>query len=98
MNFKNLVATLCLGSFAFAPVVAQDEPYKNADLSPSERAWDLLKRMTLDEKLGQMRNGASEVKRLGIERYNWWNEALHGVGRPVWPPYFPRPSAWQRLL
>lgn len=90
MNFKNLVATLCLGSFAFAPVVAQDEPYKNADLSPSERAWDLLKRMTLDEKLGQMRNGASEVKRLGIERYNWWNEALHGVGRAGLATVFPQ--------
>lgn len=90
MNFKKLMVTLCLGSFAFAPVVAQDEPYKNADLSPSERAWDLLKRMTLDEKLGQMRNGASEVKRLGIERYNWWNEALHGVGRAGLATVFPQ--------
>lgn len=90
MNFKNLVATLCLGSFAFAPLAAQNEPYKNADLSPGERAWDLLKRMTLEEKLGQMRNGASEVKHLGIERYNWWNEALHGVGRAGLATVFPQ--------
>ena len=31
-------------------VTAQNEPYKNPELSPSERAWDLLKRMTLEEK------------------------------------------------
>ena len=32
-------------------VTAQNEPYKNPELSPSERAWDLLKRMTLEEKV-----------------------------------------------
>lgn len=90
MNLKFSVTTLCLGLFAFTTALSQNEPYKNSDLSPSERSWDLLKRMTLDEKLGQMRNNANGVDRLGIPRYNWWNEALHGVGRAGLATVFPQ--------
>lgn len=90
MKLKFLVTTLCLGLFTLTTVMSQNEPYKNPALSSSERAWDLLKRMTLDEKLGQMRNSANEVKRLGIPRYNWWNEALHGVGRAGLATVFPQ--------
>lgn len=84
-----LLKILLWSSFAMS-VMAQTEPYRNPSLSPSERAWDLLKRMTLDEKLSQMRNNANEVKRLGIPRYNWWNEALHGVGRAGLATVFPQ--------
>lgn len=52
------------------------EPYRNPNLSPSERVWDLLKRMTLEEKVSQMKNGAAAVDRLGIPAYDWWNETL----------------------
>ncbi|MBZ0279257.1 MAG: glycoside hydrolase family 3 C-terminal domain-containing protein [Anaerolineae bacterium] len=38
-----------------APAAAQDIlPYQNPDLSPDERAADLLSRMSIDEKIGQM--------------------------------------------
>lgn len=90
MNLKLLMTTLCLGSLTFTTALSQNEPYKNSDLSPSERSWDLLKRMTLDEKLGQMRNNANGVDRLGVPRYNWWNEALHGVGRAGLATVFPQ--------
>lgn len=89
MRLKHFIGTLCLSSLALAACTHQ-EAYRNPDLSPSERAWDLLKRMTLDEKISQMKNGADPVERLGIPQYDWWNEALHGVGRAGLATVFPQ--------
>ncbi|MHA2391541.1 MAG: glycoside hydrolase family 3 C-terminal domain-containing protein [Promethearchaeota archaeon] len=44
-----------------------------------ERAEDLISKMTLEEKISQMFNDATGILRLSIQRYNWWNECLHGV-------------------
>ena len=30
------------------------------------------------------------IERLGIPEYNWWNEALHGVGRAGLATVFPQ--------
>lgn len=46
-----------------------------------ERAAALVARMTLDEKVMQLRFDAPAIDRLGVPAYNWWNEALHGVAR-----------------
>jgi len=46
-----------------------------------ERATDLLSRLTLTEKAALMQNNSPAIPRLGIKAYEWWNEALHGVGR-----------------
>ena len=46
-----------------------------------ERAVTLVSRMTLDEKIGLLGNTAESVDRLGIPAYEWWSEALHGVGK-----------------
>src|SRR4030042_2901656 len=56
-------------------------PFKNPGLSIEERVNDLVGRMTVDEKISQMMNGAPAIDRLGIPAYNWWNECLHGVAR-----------------
>ena len=45
---------------------AQTLPYRNAALSPAERARDLVGRMTLEEKVSQMQNAAPAIPRLGI--------------------------------
>jgi beta-glucosidase len=71
--------------------VAQNEPYKNAKLSPLERANDVLSRLTLEEKVGLMKDVSQPVSRLGIPEYNWWNEALHGVARAGLATVFPQP-------
>ena len=47
---KKFFVTFCLSAVALV-ATAQNEPYRNPNLSPSERAWDLLKRMTLEEKI-----------------------------------------------
>lgn len=48
-------------------------------LSVEDRVADLVKRLTLQEKIGNLVNSAVNVSRLGIPKYEWWSEALHGV-------------------
>ncbi|NOU98921.1 glycoside hydrolase family 3 C-terminal domain-containing protein [Paenibacillus planticolens] len=55
-----------------------------------ERAKTLVSQMTLDEKISQMLYNAAEIPRLGLPRYNWWNEALHGVARAGVATVFPQ--------
>ena len=54
-------------------------PFMNPQLSPDQRAIDLVHRMTLQEKATQMQNNSAAVPRLKIPKYQWWSEALHGV-------------------
>lgn len=67
-----------------------DFPFMNPDLPVSERIKDLLSRMTLEEKVGQMVNAAPAIDRLGIPEYDWWNESLHGVSRAGRATMFPQ--------
>ena len=55
--------------------------FQDPSLSIEKRVNDLVSRMTLEEKVGQMLNSAPAIDRLGIPAYNWWNECLHGVAR-----------------
>lgn len=64
--------------------------YLDKNLSFKERAIDLVSRMTLEEKASQLRYDAQAVERLGVPRYNWWNEALHGVARAGVATVFPQ--------
>lgn len=64
--------------------------YLDENLSFCERAADLVDRMTLEEAAGQLRYDAQPVERLGVKRYNWWNEALHGVARCGMATVFPQ--------
>ena len=54
------------------------------------RAEELVAQMTLQEKVEQTLNWAPEIERLGIKKYNWWNEALHGVARAGVATVFPQ--------
>ena len=69
---------------------AQQFPFQNPKLSPEERAQDLLPRLTLAEKAALMQNNSPAIPRLGIKSYEWWNEALHGVGRSGLATVFPQ--------
>lgn len=76
--------------------------YLNTDLPLSERVKDLLNRLTLDEKISQMRNSCSPIPRLGIPAYDYWSEALHGVARngraTVFPQAIGMAATWDRNL
>lgn len=54
------------------------------------RVKELLAQMTLEEKAGLLTHRSKPVERLGIPRYNWWNEALHGVARAGTATSFPQ--------
>jgi len=69
---------------------AKDFPFLNPELSIEQRVDDLVSRMTLDEKIGQMVNEAPAIERLGIPEYDWWNECLHGVARAGLATVFPQ--------
>ena len=68
---------------------AQQLPYQNPQLTAQERADDLLTRLTLDEKVKLMMDSSPAISRLGIPQFQWWNEALHGVGRNGYATVFP---------
>jgi beta-glucosidase len=55
-----------------------------------KKAKELVAQMTLEEKCEQMRYDAPEIERLGIQAYNWWSEALHGVARSGAATVFPQ--------
>ena len=71
-----------IGCLCLCFLSCSQPPYKNPALSPEERANDLVGRLTLEEKAALMQNTSPAIPRLGIKAYDWWNEALHGVGRP----------------
>ena len=67
----------------------QTLPYQNPKLKAEVRADDLLGRLTLDEKVRLMMDTSPAIGRLGIPQFQWWNEALHGVGRNGYATVFP---------
>jgi beta-glucosidase len=54
------------------------------------RVDDLISRMTLEEKVSQLTSDSVAIDRLAVPAYNWWNEALHGVGRAGRATVFPQ--------
>ena len=68
---------------------AQQLPYQNPNLTASQRADDLLGRLTLEEKVSLMMDTSPAIERLSIPQFQWWNEALHGIGRNGYATVFP---------
>ncbi len=87
MKKQLLLTFLLMGAFLLA--TAQTLPYQNPSLSPEERAEDLCQRLTLDEKVKLMMDQSPAISRLGIPQFEWWNEALHGVGRNGYATVYP---------
>ncbi len=72
---------------------AQQLPYKNPNLSAHERAVDLCGRLTLEEKAQLMLDESPAIPRLGIKKFFWWSEALHGAANMGNVTNFPEPVA-----
>ncbi|MEJ2005340.1 MAG: hypothetical protein P8X57_10335 [Cyclobacteriaceae bacterium] len=87
LKLSILIVSLLIFSNA-GPLSAQD--YLDTSLSPEKRARDLVNMLTLEEKVSQMRNSAPAIPRLNIPPYDWWNEALHGIGRSGAATVFPQ--------
>jgi len=72
-----------------ATAQTQPLPYQNPSLPVEQRVEDLLGRLTLEEKVSLMMNSSPAIERLGIPQWDWWSEALHGVGRNGLSTTFP---------
>jgi beta-glucosidase len=66
-------------------------PFRNPELSSEERALDLISRLTLEEKAALMCDESEAIPRLGIKKFNWWSEALHGLANNGNVTVFPEP-------
>src|SRR4051812_24449842 len=88
MNMK----TIFLISLLFSTTCfAQNLPYQNSKLNSEERAKDLISRLTLNEKASLMFDQSPAIPRLGIKKFNWWSEALHGLANNDSVTVFPEP-------
>jgi beta-glucosidase len=72
------------------PDVKEAPFYKDPSQPMDRRIDDLIRRMSLREKLGQMLNSAAAIPRLGVPAYDYWNECLHGVARAGLATSFPQ--------
>ena len=90
---KTCLLTLCFALWAGSSVSAQTYPYQNPNLSARERAIDLCSRLTLDEKAKLMLDESPAIPRLGIKKFFWWSEALHGAANQGNVTVFPEPIA-----
>ncbi|HET8783660.1 MAG TPA: glycoside hydrolase family 3 N-terminal domain-containing protein, partial [Pyrinomonadaceae bacterium] len=84
-----LVASLLL-TFILPAQTQTTPPYKNPNLPIETRVDDLVSRLTLEEKIGQMMNATPAIERLGVPAHDYWNEALHGVARSGIATVFPQ--------
>ena len=64
--------------------------FLNPEISLDDRVADLIDKLTLQEKVDQMRMSTPGIPRLNIPPYDYWNEALHGVGRSGKATIFPQ--------
>ncbi len=65
--------------------------------SYKQRLADMVNLMTIDEKIRQLVNRSDSIPRLGIPKYNYWSEALHGVidiGTTSFPQSVALGSTW----
>ena len=68
----------------------QQLPFQDCTLPIETRVKDLVARLTLQEKIGQLVFDAPAIPRLNIPAYNYWSEALHGVARNGRATVFPQ--------
>ena len=86
------VVLWCLLALAAPAAAAQaDDVAAREQARAQAMASELVARMESDEKLAQLLNTAPAIPRLGIPRYNWWTESLHGAMGTLPTTNFPEP-------
>lgn len=80
-----------LGMLVIRVLPAQPYPFQNPELSFETRAKDLISRLNIEEKAALMCDQSDAIPRLGIRKFNWWSEALHGYANNDSVTVFPEP-------
>ncbi len=99
-----LAAGLLSATVGFSQALAvHDQPaYLNPALPIDQRVDDLVSRMTIEEKASQLVNQARAIPRLQVPLYDYWSEALHGIGfagtATVFPQAIALSSTWDAPL
>ena len=95
MKTRSTLAALVLLLGISMPMMSQtSQPkYKDPNLSAHERAVDLCSQLTLEEKAKLMLDESPAIPRLGIKKFFWWSEALHGAANMGNVTVFPEPVA-----
>ena len=88
---RKVALLLCALAAVLACTSKKEISWKDKTLPPEVRAQDLLSQLTLEEKASLTMHSSAAIERLGIKRYNWWSEALHGVARNGSATTFPQP-------
>ncbi len=78
-GFNSLMLACCASLGVACAQDTQKPAYLDTTLPAEQRAADLVHRMTLTEKAGQLVNQARAIPRLQVPAYDWWSESLHGV-------------------
>lgn len=87
---KSKILLAMLGYTCLCFVSCSTPPYQRTGLNPEKRAEDLVSRLTLEQKVSLMQNSSPAIPEFGIKAYDWWSEALHGVGRAGLATVFPQ--------
>lgn len=54
---------------------------------------ELASQMSVSQLVSQLKHSAKAIPKLKIQKYNWWNESLHGVARAGIATVFPQAIA-----
>ena len=84
------ISFLCLAFSTHTQNLNDTKSHLDLDLDFETRASILVAKMSLKEKISQLGNNAPAIPRLGVLKYNWWNECLHGVARAGAATVFPQ--------
>ncbi len=94
LQLKICKCALVLTAILFlTPLAYAQEAFRNASQPIIKRVDNLLDQLTVEEKISLMGYRSPGVERLKIPKYNWWNEALHGVARAGNATVFPQAIA-----
>ena len=86
---------------AHIPDVAEPAIWRDPSQPLPAREKDLVRRMSLAEKVSQLQNTAPGIPRLGLPAYDYWSEALHGVASgtaTVFPQAIGMAATWDPTL
>ena len=93
LKFLLFFLLFALISFESNSTEVDYNPVSEVIISFNKTADSIISLLTIEQKASQMLSTSSSIPEHGIEMYNWWNEALHGVARSAKATVFPQAIA-----
>ncbi len=88
--FRPLVIAAIVSLYYSHTGFAQSDLFRDTSQPVNVRVNDLIHKLSLQQKVGQMMHTSPAIPELNIPAYNWWSEGLHGVGRSGIATIFPQ--------